>query len=208
VCNGVDDDCDGSVDEGYRAAERSLSWGSVAAYDPICDGTPSFGVECNHAFHAYCVSQGCPQSGFGPVENDGTNAYFVCVAGGALRTETWATLAARLADCNGQAMANSPACWAAINRQCREILGHLGGFGPVSTTTTSATFYCVDSGTIAWTSFTALATHHASCNGVTQRQGNDCNAAVKRYCVSLGHTSGFGPVENQDDSAVVICVDP
>jgi hypothetical protein len=34
----------------------------------------------------------------------------------------------------------------------------------------------------------------------------DCNAAMHRYCRSLGYESGFGPVESGPDFALVTCV--
>jgi hypothetical protein len=62
-------------------------------------------------------------------------------------------------------------------------------------------------GTVINTTYTELSGHHGGCT-INSRIGPDCNAAMHRYCRSLGHVSGYGPVENSGDTAVVTCTDP
>ncbi|HEY8145735.1 MAG TPA: hypothetical protein VIG06_23800 [Kofleriaceae bacterium] len=55
---------------------------------------------------------------------------------------------------------------------------------------------------------TDLAVELATCDGVTESFGSDCNAAIDRWCNGRGcATTGFGPVEHTDDSAGVVCDD-
>ncbi len=55
---------------------------------------------------------------------------------------------------------------------------------------------------------TDLAAQQASCDGVTQSFGSECNAAIDRWCNGRGcATTGFGPVEHSDDGASVVCDD-
>ena len=58
------------------------------------------------------------------------------------------------------------------------------------------------------TSYTVLASHHSGCDGTTERLGCTCNAAIKRFCQSQGHTSGYGPIESSGDYVEVFCVFP
>jgi hypothetical protein len=60
---------------------------------------------------------------------------------------------------------------------------------------------------VAITSFTALRTIHAQCDGTTQRRGVNCNSAVHRTCAATScSNSGFGPVEAGADEAHLACV--
>jgi hypothetical protein len=54
-----------------------------------------------------------------------------------------------------------------------------------------------------------LASRHPPCDGLGQRIGPDCNAAIHRYCASQPcQGSGYGPVENTGDTAVLTCLPP
>ena len=50
-------------------------------------------------------------------------------------------------------------------------------------------------------SYSTLAQAHTPCNGERERIGPNCNAAIKRHCVTLGAVSGFGPNENYGEGA-------
>jgi hypothetical protein len=57
--------------------------------------------------------------------------------------------------------------------------------------------------------YTALRAQHPVCDGSSQRMGLECNMAIHRLCATSADTcgtSGFGPVENSGDTAVVGCV--
>ncbi|MFH1437369.1 MAG: hypothetical protein ABIJ56_16815 [Pseudomonadota bacterium] len=85
----------------------------------------------------------------------------------------------------------------------------MSGFGPVFSAGSSVIFTCVAGATRINTTYTNLRTnHHAGCDGSEQLFGSDCNAAIRRFCRSEGHTSGFGPVEISGDNLTAVCVDP
>ena len=72
--------------------------------------------------------------------------------------------------------------------------------------TPAAFVACTRLASVMGTSYTALSTHHPSCDGSSERFGRNCNAAIHRFCRSMGFASGFGPVENSGDTAFVACV--
>lgn len=207
TCNGVDDDCDGVADEGWRAAEQQATYTALSAYHASCNGTTErAGLSCNQAIHLWCDATGCPVSGFGPIENVGDTAYVTCVSGASVRTLAWSAVQAYQAGCS-QAVAISDACYSAYHRYCI-AQGYGSGFGPITATSTNVQIACVSGVTVRVTTYTAMAQIHPGCDGIAQAWGPDCNAAIKRYCVNNGHTSGFGPVEHSGDSLTVSCVDP
>jgi hypothetical protein len=207
TCNGRDENCDGAVDEGFRARFAFSTYASLAAILPACDGTTQrSGLDCNAAIHRQCRSDGCATSGFGPVENSGDVANSVCVIGEA-RNVSFAELSARHAPCDGVGERIGPNCNAAIHRWCAAN-GFVSGYGPVENDGGNATVTCVRSAEVRLTSYSVLRTHHAPCDGTSERVGPSCNAAISRYCTAAGFTSGYGPVENDGDVAYVTCVRP
>jgi hypothetical protein len=207
TCNGIDDDCNGQTDEGDRADPQGTDFATLDDYNANCDGsTYNWGRYCNEAIHEYCAAQSCPQSGFGPVEQSSGNATVICVAGVDVINTTTAVLQNEHAACQ-PADPQYGHCNAAIHRYCRDE-GYVSGFGPVGVSGTTVTIVCLTSGTVEHTTYTTLASHHPDCDGTNERIGPNCNAAITRYCVAQGHTGGFGPVENSNDNAQVICVSP
>ncbi|MDY0002969.1 MAG: hypothetical protein RBU30_16840 [Polyangia bacterium] len=209
ICNGVDDDCDGIADEGWRAAEQQATYTALSGYQSTCNGTSQrFGLACNQAIHQWCDATGCPVSGFGPIENSGDSAWVTCVSGASVRTVTWATLQQpQYQPGCSQAVAISDSCYSAYHRYCRD-LGYGSGFGPITATSVSAQIACVTGVTVRHTDFAIMADKHPGCDGTVQVWGSECNAAIKRYCVDNGHVSGFGPVEHSGSNLDVSCVDP
>jgi len=203
----VDDDCDGDIDEGYRASNVDVTYTTLQTYNSGCNSsTGRWGLACNGAIHRYCISLGCNQSGFGPVENSGNTFWGTCVAGVSVINTTYTVLSSYHGPCTS-VNPIGPDCNAAIKRYCMDN-GYVSGFGPVYASGNSATITCLTSGANISTTYTVLATHHASCDGSTERWGQHCNAAIKRFCRSEGYTSGFGPIENTGDIAWVTCVSP
>jgi hypothetical protein len=205
-CNGTDDDCDGTADEGFRAVAIRASYVTdLAPRHPPCDGTTqSIGPHCNAAIHRYCALRGCTASGFGPDEIAGDSLDLTCVVAD-VRTTTYTELGTHHAGCTS-AVEWGMACNAAIHRYCAS-LGFVSGFGPVEHMADVAAVSCVRAATVVITSYSTLATYQASCDGVTERIGAACNAAIHRFCIASGHVSGYGPVENDADLAYVTCVD-
>jgi hypothetical protein len=58
------------------------------------------------------------------------------------------------------------------------------------------------------TTFTTLSTYIPGCNGVgpNGRFSLDCNAAINRHCAAQGFASGWGPIENDGNTAMVACL--
>jgi hypothetical protein len=212
TCNRIDDDCNGTADEGFRARAIVGTYTELTQRHPGCTaGGERLGPNCNAAMHRACAQQGCTTTGFGPVENSGDTSVYTCVVAAEEVTVPYATLATAHADCDGARQRIGPACNAAIHRYCAGR-GHATGFGPAESGADAALVQCLSSAvaTPTPTTYSVLATHHAGCDGSTQarRIGSDCNAAIHRYCASRGHTSGFGPLENSGDDALVACVSP
>lgn len=125
----------------------------------------------------------------------------VCVRGKRLPT-TWAQLS-RLDTACGLDGAPPGACERAAHMSCRER-GELSGLlvqGPEPELT------CFD--TPAEQVFATqgeLERMHASCFEPARAFGNDCAAAIHRYCRSRGRFSGFGPVALEAQRLTLICL--
>jgi hypothetical protein len=209
VCNGVDDTCDGVVDEGFRASGIGTTYGALQGFHAPCDGAGQrIGPDCNAAIHRFCSARGCTNSGFGPVENSGGNASVVCVQGSVITT-SYTTLRTFHAPCDGAGQRIGPDCNAAINRFCADR-GFVAGYGPVENSGDTAIVTCVraPSARTYMTTYTILRGLHPGCDGTGQRLGPECNAAINRFCGARGHVGGFGPLENSGDAALVACVTP
>jgi hypothetical protein len=209
ACNGTDDDCDGALDEGFRESTHGVAYADLAARHSGCGGgAERIGPDCNAAMSRWCAAQPCASTGFGPIENDGGTAYVTCVAADSVESVSFADLAGQQAQCNGAPERIGPDCNAAIHRWCRAH-GHVSGFGPVESGPDALTVACVGaSAEVVETTYSTLVQFHAGCDGRTQRLGPDCNAAIHRFCNARGRDSGFGPVENSGDTAVVVCLSP
>ena len=205
VCDRVDNSCDGIVDEGFTAVSASTTYTVLRSHQPTCDGaTEAVGLGCNSAIHAFCsMAAGvCGTSGFGPVEHSGDGAAVTCVA--AIIVPTSYTALAAIHDGCTAATRYGPACNAAIHRRCA-ALGHVTGYGPVSASGDVVEIACTPNAEVIGSTYTELSSHHGGCTTAT-RMGGECNAAIHRFCASRGFVSGFGPLENSGDTAVVACV--
>ncbi|MCK6550350.1 putative metal-binding motif-containing protein, partial [Myxococcota bacterium] len=209
TCNRADDDCDGEVDEGSRSTVVNGTYTMLRAFHGGCDGAAQrMGTDCNAAMHRYCAQAGCTTTGFGPLENSGDVAIFACVVAAPGRDVPFATLASFHGPCDGAGQRVGPDCNAAIHRYCASE-GFVSGFGPAELGVSTALVTCLAAphATVIGTTYSVLVTHHDGCNATT-RYGPPCNAAISRFCASQGFTTGYGPVENSGDTAVVTCVAP
>jgi hypothetical protein len=204
TCDGVDDDCDGAVDEGLGTRMIPGTFTDLIARHAGCDGvTQTHGTACNAAIHRYCAATGCSVSGFGPVENDGDVAHFTCVTGESFST-TYSLLRTHHDVCDAVRERIGPNCNAAMHRFCTAS-GFVSGFGPGESSGDVAVVTCVRDAETRGITYGTLAAHHGGCTSAT-RIGGPCNAAINRYCVSEGFVSGFGPVENSGENVAVTCV--
>ncbi len=208
VCNRIDDDCNGVVDDGFRIEVVNGSYLALSGLHAQCDGaTERMGPNCNAAIHRFCAGQGCSTSGVGPLENSGDLAILACVTAEPSIDVPFATLAAQHPGCTVNSRIGSD-CNAAIHRYCASR-GYASGFGPVEQGAESALVTCLrgEAARVEVTSYTVLMGHHDGCTAQT-RLGPACNAAISRFCGQRGFRTGFGPVENSGDTAVVTCLVP
>jgi hypothetical protein len=204
VCNGVDDDLDGQVDEGLEVATTPVSYADLSVAHPSCDATiTSFDGPCNAAVHRLCADTDCAVSGYGPVSSspevvclDDTEAVVV--------SSTFTELSAAHPDCHEGATHGGP-CNAAISRVCAGM-GLSTGYGPVEHSGDVAVVVCTPNATVIEGSYATLSSYHALCDGSWERWGPSCAAAIHGFCIDEGYVSGHGPLENSGDLAVIACL--
>jgi hypothetical protein len=185
------------------AQRRDPSFSVLTALRPGCVPWDAFATaECTAATHAFCASQECFASGFGPLGGSGS---VVCVADG-VRATTYGELRTFVAECDGTTERSGPSCSTAIHRYCMSM-GAATGLGPVADAGDDVTVTCLDHATILRTDFATLAGLFPACDGTTTRWGQPCTAASWFYCSALGHDAGFGPVEVSGSDVDVACVD-
>ncbi|MHC4837056.1 MAG: hypothetical protein ACYTF3_02555, partial [Planctomycetota bacterium] len=182
VCEGRrDEDCDGTIDEGFRAATFETTYADLAASHPECDGeTQRYGVNCTSAVHRLC-NNGCQNAGFGPVENSGGDATGLCVRSAQTDQVPWARMnMGQFQLCTAE-NPNLFLCMLAADTYCREE-GFVAGFGPVEFDRNGAFVVCVAEGqaTRRQTSWEELSREQPLCDGMQQLFGSECTSATRR----------------------------
>ena len=192
LCNGVDDDCDGEVDEGVLQA---------------CAGPCQPGVQtCTASAWGACEEASPPPELCNGIDDDCDG-----LADEGLEvvqhTLPYADLQAEHGGCDGVFMLQGDACNAAINRWCGKDDCAQTGFGPVGLPGGPADIVCLAASEVVvhQVPYAELSTHHPPCDGTGQHIGPDCSAAMKRWCNSIGQVSGFGPLEHGGGAAAVAC---
>jgi hypothetical protein len=192
-CDGVDNDCDGGVDE---AAVRSCLVDEDPGVQACLDA--SWGA-CEAAGGALEVCDGEDD------DRDGLVDEGLSVAVTALSFDE---LTASHGDCSVTSDPVSPACHAATNRYCASTGCAVTGVPSVTVDFAGeqVALACLDDtrAQVIGTTFTTLYGYHEGCHS-SSRQGPECNAAINRFCSASGLTTGFGPVENSGDDAAVVC---
>lgn len=207
-CNGVDDDQDGSTDEGQEVAVAAFSYTDVVAAHYACDpiGDP-YGPACHAAAHRACAATGCAVTGWGPLDLRATDTDLACLdaSEGVVQGTTFTELATYHWPCDGVTR-QGPDCNAAISRLC-SARGLGTGFGPVENYNDDATIVCTPNATVLNGSYAVLATYGGGgCNASPERAGASCNRAIDAWCRDQGFETGHGPLENSGDLAVVACM--
>jgi hypothetical protein len=219
TCNGVDDDCNGAVDDLARAAysEEAVPLARLQAKNPGCNPTDeSTWLACNNAFHLHCREVGCRTSGVGSLEWGAEGAATAaCLTAPAARDVTSEELA-RFGRCPVDRPLAPPdrgACAAAVHGLCRSLGSYASGFGPVASPRPGAwSVVCLETGAAATvaTTYQALADFHGGCDGprAARETPTYCMGAAKRLCVSRGYVAGFGPVAGAETTApTIVCLD-
>ncbi|MEL6346510.1 MAG: DUF1592 domain-containing protein [Myxococcota bacterium] len=190
ACNGVDDDCDGVVDLAERSCEVGGGLGLSICEDggwSECEAPPRPPEQCNGE------------------DDDGDGLIDEGLEVTVLRVDD-EDLVAAMPGCDPTVDSNSGPCNAAIHRICGADACFASGFGAVDRLGWSSDLVCLDDdeAVLVTTTYPDLSVYHEGCT-VAARHGPDCNAAVNRYCADRGWKTGYGPVEDGGDTAVIVC---
>ncbi|MEO7094155.1 MAG: putative metal-binding motif-containing protein, partial [Polyangiales bacterium] len=202
VCDKLDNDCNGKVDDDLHVLAMNVSYAELSP----CGPSETNHAACKVAAAAWCRARSsCYDGGFGPVELGSSEGQFLCISGATL-TGSWAEVTAAQPGCSSDAQANDRVCESGVNRAARGA-GYVGAIlqshAPgdwkyLAFGSDRAVLYP----SLVWSDLTGK---HAGC--VDGRQDTwDCNAATHRYCISKGHSTGYGPVEYNPTNVAVVCL--
>ncbi|MCB9779837.1 MAG: DUF1588 domain-containing protein [Alphaproteobacteria bacterium] len=191
-CNGIDDDCDGSVDQDLIRPCQA-DWGPG---EQVCDdgGWSS----CEGPLPPAEICDGVDQDGDGVI--DEVPAVWAEVA-------STAELQAAQPSCDPEGAPDTDTCASSAHRFCNSLgCGSVSGLELIDPVDDLHGLFCLDdtAAVLHVGSYATLSTHHEGC---TQGSvyGPACNAAISRYCASIGQVTGYGPVEHSGDAAYIIC---
>ena len=206
-CDGEDNDCDGRVDEEVVSSIHDVPFTVLTNLHDGCRADQRNQSHCNAAISRYCQSLGCGGTGLGPIESAWQSLTVLCLPSNVVNIEqvSYIEMAARHDACDGQREALGPSCNAAIHRHCSQT-GRQTGFGPVERPPNALVIACVPEASVLSVTYTELSTYHEDCNQSGERSGANCNAAINRLCGAQGFRSGWGPLENSGDLAVIACI--
>ena len=130
-CNGQDDNCDGLVDNYDVVVIVDTNLETLGQFSPGCRSDELTAPACLQGIHAFCATQGCATTGFGPIGLEDDTITVACVAD----TVPLATDFARLGAVTGETcfaanQYDTSGCARAYDRYCMAE-GHPSGFGPV-----------------------------------------------------------------------------
>lgn len=199
-----------------RSGSFTVSLAELAAANAGCSLTRAtlsrgYSIACLSAAHRICVARGCYSAGFGLNEawNDAT---ITCLVGdnAAVRATDYAALSTFDAACDGRVERFGPACNRAITRFCERESPGSAGFGPVEADGGRVSVVCVPPASVERyeTTYAALTAAHPDCDGVFERSGPQCNAAIHRFCMVRLQRSGFGPIDDDGGRLTIACVRP
>lgn len=179
ACNGLDEDCDLNVDEDL--GEAACGVGACRRSLPLCEaGRPA---ACSPGSPGPETCNGLDDDCNGTVDDN-----------------------LNLPSCGVGSCERQPACTGGVLSPCEP--------GPPGTESCNGVDDncdgAVDEGfrvQVESGSYNTLATFGTGCDGAGQRIGQGCNSAMHRQCAAAAcGTSGFGPLENSGDLAIIACV--
>jgi hypothetical protein len=201
ICDGVDNNCDRSVDESlsrscYGGPAGTSSIGSCRAGSQACSAG-TWGSCVGEVRPATDNCDGQDNDCDGVVDNIVT----------ATESTTYTVLNGAHDQCDGVVERFSSQCNAAIHRSCgtRECL--VSGFGAVENDGNTAFVTCVPGtqATVRQLQWPALSALQPACNGTSEFFGLNCNSAIHRWCQNAGYAGGWGPVERDATNVFVTC---
>jgi hypothetical protein len=206
ICDGEDQDCDGMIDEDVQSYRAD---GDIQQLSSFHEGCSTWGDtrrdNCNSAVHRQCNQSGCSATGFGPIAIQDDQRSWFCLAADQVHRQgvDYQELSQKHPNCDQTNEVIGANCNAAIHRYCRDN-GYTTGFGPVEYQGSTAYITCVPSAQVISSTYTVLSQFHAECTQST-RIGPSCDQAIHQFCVSQGALSGWGPIENSGDIAMLSC---
>ncbi|MFO0557899.1 MAG: hypothetical protein U0269_07755 [Polyangiales bacterium] len=210
-CDGRDNNCNGIVDEGFRAQWMSMiPTPELQALNAMCMPGSEGSIACRNAANDYCATHAstCATNGIGPALASPGVVNVLCVQGSMRLVIPFADLTAADGNCVS-GMPNVAACTRAIHLYCQGR-GFVTGAG-VSATGADVTAVCFDTARVngAAMRYSMLRTFDPDCDGTRERAGVHCNQAINAQCQMLGlGTGGFGPTSNSGDNLDAWCVLP
>lgn len=160
---------------------------------------------CGDNLDPACGADGDAPSGF-PTEWSPDLVSVTCIESSP-QAGSFATLAAYQPACDGASLEGvvGLACRSAIHHHCGS-LGFATGFGPNHHNSPNALWTCLDADHVELeiATLAQLAQQQNDC--ITGTESMPCTAAAHRYCVALGHASGYGPIELVGNLATLVCV--
>ncbi|MFO0711680.1 MAG: putative metal-binding motif-containing protein [Sandaracinus sp.] len=204
TCNELDDNCDGSTDEGFlHVGWTTATWATMAGYDAACTLATH---DCPFAFHRACRATVPPvgtcayTTGWGIRDENPSSVDFYC-ATLPLQSPRWEELGA---GCD-HSTRYADVCFGRVDSWCQRS-GYLGGFGPLSDDPSMTQVACVTGaqGTRYARTYAELATAQPLCTSSAPRQY--CENAVQGWCRTHGFFGGFGPLQWSGESTEWICV--
>ena len=181
ICNGLDDDCDGQVDENLAMTQCGM--GICASFAECIDGVQT---ECIETSPEVEVCNDLDDDCDGQTD-EGTRMSVLEVQYSLLDTFH--------PDCDGTGENGriGPGCNAAFKRFCAEQMCTTSGLGPMENSGGLAVALCTR-GQNFGIDLVELSTLNSECLP-NQRTSLGCNQAFHQACINRGFITGYGPIE-------------